>query len=434
MSHNGLPKATITFSGQGQAGNWSDAANWAGGAVPNTTSSIGLLTMNAHLDSSFGVYRMMMLGNEQVTINGTLSTMSTNRCNSFMVCDNAVANFTSTSALHDAGGLVVGKDAVGTVNVQGNGANRPVVASRDGKIGQHLNSHGIMTIDDAAWHVSERMFVGLSGIGTLSVSGASQVTVGDCFGIGANKGGTGSVTLSGGSTLSVGTFAIIGGNGMDTDTPPPAGTGVGTGTLTVDAGSAFSAAQFLKISTGSAAHLAGGALTVTNAFPGLTLNGGTLSGFGTVSVGPAGQQHSAGIIDNGAISASGGVLVLNSAISGTGQVHIAAGSTLAINGASIGVPSIAFDGGGATLSLAHGIADHATIAGFAAGDTITMAGIDGMGFNASTDVLSLTSGGHVVDTLQLSGSYDSHAFTFTQDSMGGGVIGLASAHTSIIGH
>ena len=433
MSHSGLPKGTVTFSGQGQTGNWSDPANWMGGVVPNTTSSIGLLTTGAELDTSFGVYRMMMLGNEQVTINGTLSTMSTNHCNSFMVCDGAVANFTSTSALHDAGGLIVGKDAVGTVHVQGDGATRPVLATRDGKIGQHLHSQGTMTVDDAVWHNSDRMFVGLSGIGTLTVSDASQVTVGYCFGIGANKGGVGSVTLSGGSTLSVGTFAIIGGNGVDTDTPPPAGTGIGTGTINIEAGSTFSVVQSLKISMGSSANLVGGTLNVANAYPGLMLNGGTLSGFGTVSVGAAGQ-HSAGITDGGSVTASGGTLVLNSSISGSGQVHIAAGSTLAINGASIGVPRISFDGSDGTLSLAHGIADHATIAGFAAGDTITMAGIDGMGFNASTDVLSLTSGGHVVDTLLLAGSYANNAFTFTQDSAGGGVIGLASAHMAMVGH
>ncbi len=432
MATSKLPKGSVFFDGHGQAGNWSDPANWTGNVPPSATSGNAIFTQDATLNQSFSVYRMMMLGTEAITVNGTLSTMSTNHCNSFMICNGAHVTFTPGAVLNDAGGLIVGVHANGWFTAEGSGSTHAVLNSRDGKIGQHLNSNGTMVVDDAVWHNSDRMFVGLSGIGSLTVSDASQVTVGDCFGIGVNKGGTGNVTLSGGSTLSVGTFAVIGGNGVDTDTPPPSGTGIGVGTLTVDAGSAFTVAQSLKVSAGSAAELAGGAVTVTNAFPGLTLDGGTLSGFGTVSVGPAG--HSAGITDDGSVTATGGTLVLNSSISGTGAVHIAAGSTLAITGSSIGVPSIAFDGSDATLSLAHGIADHATIAGFASGDTITMAGIDGMGFNASTDVLSLTSGGHVVDTLQLSGSYASNAFTFTQDGMGGGVIGFASAHMASVGH
>ncbi len=426
-----LPNGSIMFSGHGQAGNWSDPANWTGNVLPNTTSSTALFNANETLNSSFSVFNMMVLGNETLTINGTLTTTSTNLCRSFMVCDNATTNFTSTSVLNDAGGLIVGVEATGTFSAIGNGAAHPVLNSRDGKIGQHQNSNGTMTLNDAVWNVSDRMFVGLSGIGNLTESAGTHVSVAACFGIGANLGGTGHVTLSGGSTLSVGTFAIIGGNGIDTDTPPPPGTGTGTGTLTVGAGSTFSAAMSLQVSAGSTVTLAGGTVSVGNAYPGLMLSG-ALSGYGTVSVGPAGQ-NSAGITDNGVVTASGGTLVLNSSIAGTGALQIASGSTLAINGHSIGVPSIAFTGSNGTLDLAHGIADHATITGFAAGDSILMAGVDAMSFNASTDVLSLSSGGHVVDQLQLTGTYASTAFSLTETSAGA-VIGFASTHMATIGH
>ncbi len=427
-----LPPGTINFTGHGQAGNWADPANWTGNVLPNTTSSTALFfNVGGTLNGNFSVFNMMALGNETITVNGTLNTTSTNLCQSLMVCDNAVANFTSTAVLNDAGGLIVGADAAGTLTAIGNGAAHATLNSRDGKIGQHQNSQGTMTLNDAVWNVSDRMFVGLSGIGNLTESAGTHVSVAACFGIGANLGGTGHVTLSGGSTLSVGTFAIIGGNGLDTDTPAPAGTGIGTGTLTVGAGSAFSAAMSLKVSAGSSVSMAGGSLTVGNAYPGLMLTG-ALSGYGTVSVGPAGQ-NSAGITDGGVVTASGGALVLNSSISGTGQVQIASGSTLAINGSSIGVPSIAFTGSNGTLALAHGIADHATITGFAAGDSILMAGVDAMSFNASTDVLSLSSGGHVVDQLQLAGSYASNAFTLTETGPGA-VIGFASTHMASVGH
>lgn len=423
---------TVTFSGHGQAGNWSDPANWTGGVLPSTTSGLGLLTMSATLNNSFTAYQVMALGNEQITINGTLNTLSTNLCNSFMVCDNAVATFNPTAVLNDAGGMIVGRDAPGTLHVLGSGSQHAVINSRDGKIGQHQNSVGVMTVDDAVWHVSDRMFVGLSGIGNLTESHASTVTVANCFGIGGNLGGTGHVTLSDASTLSVGTFAVIGGNGIDTDTPAPAGTGTGIGTLTVQSGSAFSVVYSLKMGAGSAINLAGGSVSVANGFPGLMMGtGATISGNGTVSVG-AGVQNSVGITDGGTITASGGTLVLNSSITGTGAVRIGAGSTLAITGHGIGVPSIAFAGSNGVLSLATGVADHAVITGFGMGDSIVMAGVDHIGWNASTDVLTLSSGTHVVDQLQFTGTYAAGDFTLSQGSAGA-VIGLVP-HSTAIAH
>jgi T5SS/PEP-CTERM-associated repeat protein len=425
MASDTLPKGTIFYSGHGQAGNWSDPANWTGGVVPSAASGVALFTSDAALTSSFSVYQMMMLGSENISVTGTLNTMSTNLCNSFMICNGAVVTFAPTAVLNDAGGMIVGVNAFGSVTAQGVGSQHATLNSRDGKIGQHQGSHGVMTVDDAVWNVSDRMFVGLSGQGTLNVSDGGHVTVAACFGIGANLGGTGTVTLTGGSTLSVGSFAIIGGNGIDTDTPAPAGTGTGTGTLSVGVGSAFSVAQFLNVSAGSTVSLSGGSVSVAAAYPGLGLSG-TLSGFGTVSVGPAGLAPT-GIVDNGLIQSRGGTLVLDTSISGTGQVQVAGGSTLAINGGSIGVPSIAFTGSNGTLALAHGIADHATITGFAAGDSILMAGVDHLSFNASTDVLTLSSGSHVVDTLQFAGTYASNAFTLTTGSAGA-MIGLVPHH------
>ena len=71
--------------------------------VPNTTSSTALFNANETLNSNFSVFNMMVLGNETLTINGTLNTLSTNLCQSLMVCDNATMNFTQTAVLNDAG-------------------------------------------------------------------------------------------------------------------------------------------------------------------------------------------------------------------------------------------------------------------------------------------------------------------------------------------
>ncbi len=428
-----LPKGTVSFNGHGQAGNWSDAANWTGGIVPSAASGNALFTSDATLNNSFSVYSMMMLGTEAIDVTGTLNTLSTNRCASFMICNGAHVTFSPTATMNDAGGLIVGVHEQGWFTAQGSGTAHASINSLSAKIGQFTGSSGTMTVDDGVWHNSSRVLVGLSGQGSLTVSNGGQVTVGQDFGIGINKGGTGQVTVSGNSTLSVGSFTVIGANGGDSDTPTTSPTGIGTGSLSVQSGATFSTGLFMTVSAGSSVGMAGGTLAVGHAERGLTIGAGaTLSGYGTVSVGVAGQTM-AGITDNGVVQASGGTLTLNSGLAGTGQVQIAAGSTLAVNGASIGVPSIAFTGSNGTLSLSHGIADHATISGFAAGDSILMAGVNAMSFNASTDVLSLSSGGHVVDTLQLSGSYASNAFALTQSGPDA-VIGFASVHTASIGH
>ena len=420
-----LPPGTVIFNGHGQAGNWSDPTNWTGGVAPSGIASIGLFTMNATLNNTFTVGEMMMLGVEAITVNGTLNTLSTNHCQSFMICNGAVVTFSPTAVLNDAGGLLVGVDETGTFVAQGSGTAHAVLNSVDGKMGLNAGSSGSITIDDAIWHDSQRVFVGLAGHGSLSITNGGQVTTGDCFDLGSAVGGVGQASMSNGSQLNVATYALIGG--------AASATGGGTGTMSISSGSTMTVAQSLAIGSGSALTLSGGTLKVTNPYPGVKIcAGGTLSGNGVVSV--AAGSGAYGVTDSGMLQASGGTLTINGPLTGTGQVQIAGGATLAINAMSIGVPSIAFAGSNGTLALSHGIADHAVISGFAAGDSILMAGVDSISWNGSTDVLTLSSASHVVDTLQFAGTYGSNAFALTQGSAGA-VIGLAPVHTGIIiGH
>ena len=92
----------ITYSGNGQQGVWTDPANWTGGKIPGPTSS-ALITKSAVLNGPIEVSNLMLLGQENVAINGAVKTDSTNTCESFMVCEGAVATLNAGAELNSAG-------------------------------------------------------------------------------------------------------------------------------------------------------------------------------------------------------------------------------------------------------------------------------------------------------------------------------------------
>ncbi len=417
---NTLPADLVAFNGQGQATNWSDPANWVGGTVPTDVSSVALIPVSATLNASFTTGSVMLLGNETVTVNGTLTTLSPGFCTSFMVCNGAVATFSPTSTLNDAGGLIVGNINAGVMTAQGSGSQHAMLASQNGRIGVHAGSSGTVTIDNAEWTDRGEMFVGLAGQGSLTVTDGSQITVGVGLYIGSQVGSAGHLALSDNAQITVADNARVGG-GSDGDAD-------GTGTMSVASGSTFSVSEALWVTQTGAVTLSGGTINVTNSNMGLEVaSGARVSGSGTVNVTvPAGQSVS--IIDNGTIEASGGTLALNGWVTGNGALKIDGGATLALNSAHVGLPTIGFVGADASLVLAHGLSEHAPITGFAAGDSIVESGVDHMSFNASTDVMTLSSGATPVDTLQFAGTYASNAFTLTQTSAGA-MITLGTAHT-----
>jgi hypothetical protein len=79
--------------------------------------------------------------------------------------------------------------------------------------------------------------------------------------------------------------------------------------------------------------------------------------------------------------------------------------------------------------LAAGVAG-VTLTGFAMGDEIVMSGVNGVTWNGSTDVLSLTENGHVVDQLTLSGVAANAAFHVTAGSNGSVISMVATQQTS----
>jgi T5SS/PEP-CTERM-associated repeat protein len=331
-----------------------------------------------------------------------------------MVCNDAVVTFTATSTLNDASGLIVGNDSVGTLIAQGTQSGYSTLHTVATKIGRFAGSNGTMTIDGAHWDDTQSLFVGLSGAGTLNVLDGGQVAIGTSMVIGRNVGATGAVSLASGADVSVGSWLKVGGG----DTTMAGG----TGSLAVGATAVLNAAGPLVIEPGSDVTLTGGSITLGASGNGLVVSAGSnLSGFGAVTT------TTDSIFDAGTITATGGTLALSGAVAGGGVLQIGADSTLRITGASIGKLAISFSGADGSLDLAHGVHDSAILAGFAAGDTLAMAGINSIAWNSSSDILTLSANGQVVDTLKFAGSYSAGQFTLTQ-SGGEAIIGLTTAH------
>jgi T5SS/PEP-CTERM-associated repeat protein len=404
-----------TFTGLGQAGNWLDPANWGGDAPgPNNTA---LVQISASMSGSLTVNRLMFLGTQTTTINGALTTLYPGLCESFMVCNGADVTFTPDASLDAVGGIVVGIHSVGTLVAEGNLSHHATLTTAALKLGEFDNGTGHLTIDDAVLNDSANLYVGLAGAGALTLENGGHATIGTDIIVAAQAGSTGTLTIGAGTELSAGgIFKMCAG-----------------GTAAMGAGSVFSVAGGFGLENGAVFSIAGGTLSVggvyTGTGPEAEYNGirlsdtALLSGFGTVTTTGAG-----GIEDQGTIAASGGTLLLGGDISGRGTLQIGAGSTLHLTAATIGVPSIQFTGADGTLALANGVVDQATIHGFGIGDSIDMYGIDALSWNAGTDVLTLSDGGHVVDTLQFAGNFASDSFTLTHSGSLGMITLVPSGH------
>ncbi len=120
------------------------------------------------------------------------------------------------------------------------------------------------------------------------------------------------------------------------------------------------------------------------------------------------------IVDNGALGANGGTLIVGS-VAGTGMLSIGTESTLVLDGTEL--CPISFTGGGGTLFL-EGTAEvpAGTIAGFGAGDSIVVGSslVSGLVWSpgaGNVGTLTMTYGGQVAGQLVLSGDYSGDTFS-----------------------
>ena len=162
----------------------------------------------------------------------------------------------------------------------------------------------------------------------------------------------------------------------------------------------------------------------------MTAGGVVNAGSGAIDIGSLGAVLGAGtltasaIVNSGAVDASGGNLLINGAITGTGTLEIETGATLAV-GDVAATDTIAF-GNDVLQMLAlqtPGEAE-ATIQNFYAGSTIDLPDLTGLigswnQVNSTGGVLTLTDGtsGPVIAALNISGMHS--GFTLHEDGSGG---------------
>ncbi len=408
-----IPNLEI-YQGAGPNVVWNTASNWSGGVVPGAANT-ALFTSSAVLTGPVEVGTLMLIGSETVAINGAIKTDSTNTCEGFMVCQDSNVTFNAGSSLTDAGGFEVGVHGVGSVTVAAASGSLAAASLhvQDLKIGQFSGGVGTLTLAGGSVAVVAPCTIGLAGQGTMNMSGTAALTA-NGLGLGSQATGSGHLNMSGHASIAAASWMNIG--------TAVQGTAGGTGAVTLSGNASLFCKGTVSVGAGSSVTLAGGTLGAGVLGSGLVINqGATVSGNGTIS------SASQGVTVNGKLESAGGTLMVTGNLAGTGAVEIGAGSTLDLVSSRISAPTLSFMGATGTLELAPGVSGAFSIAGFQAGDQLLVSGIDHASWNSTTDVLSLSAHGQVMDNLTLSGVAANAAFSVTP-GIGGSVIALAPSH------
>jgi fibronectin-binding autotransporter adhesin len=363
-----------------------------------------------------------------------------------------VENATSSWTAH--GEFDVGYFGTGTLLVESGGAvssgnYNTVVGFMEGN---QAGSSGTATVTGAGSKLtnSGRFIVGNYGVGVLSIAAAATVTTTLPAGstqdgaiLGGYSGGSGRVTVSGaGSTWSIGADLVIGDAGSGVLTIGTGGmvhaasllmaiTGAGTlnlsGTstkLTVSGNALFGDFAKAQVAIGSGSllsvggtadlhdgHIAltGGGFTVTKT---LSIDAGqSISGFGTVQTG--------GLINAGAVQASGGTMTFAGSVTGTGVLQISNGATLSLDGAVGSGQKLAFNAASENVILGSAATFAGVVAGFISGDKIDLSSIVASSLSYSGQTLTVHESGGASIALKFAGAYTLANFANASDGHGG---------------
>lgn len=185
-------------------------------------------------------------------------------------------------------------------------------------------------------------------------------------------------------------------------------------TLTIDAATATMAAGVLNLQASSVAAAA------------ININGGGMQGNGTVN---------AGVINNGTLTALGGLLNLVGNLTGTGLVRFdvdsesitfnSTGATLAVNGVSAGQTILM--NGDDTLQI-NSVANFAGKIQALGGDKIVLAGVTATSAVATNGTLVVSNGARVVASLALTDTFTSTRFDASGSTIS--VVGQVVLHGS----
>ena len=140
----------------------------------------------------------------------------------------------------------------------------------------------------------------------------------------------------------------------------------------------------------------------------------------------AGTFSAVMIANAGQIVASGGTLVVQGSITGTGALGISPNATLDLAGAVASTQNVVFGAGANTLALGNlpGFAGH--LFDFATGDAIDLLGHAATKLSYAAGVLSVSNGTTLVAKVQIRGSYTAANFKLGSDGHGGALVSYAA--------
>jgi hypothetical protein len=399
----------------GTSGNWTTAANWTPGTVPNEAAAD--VTIDAA--PTAGAYTVTIAAGESVTVNSLTVNGTTNRPGTNIEPYNAaILAIDGTLAFADGSpGRLAGPLQTVVVMQSGTIVNLGTADAFIQGEGNVLIT-GTNAINFTNWI---QALAGTITVDTQSMAVVIDTTLWD--GIFEAK-GPGSVINLGGplQDLIVNIETIVG--------PPMIPTGWtelllndptaqiqqwnGTGyvsiestlkhignrsTLDVLAGRTYTTANTLTIDDGGMLNLQAGAVTTG----GIDINGGVVQGFATIA---------GNVVNDGTLVPLGGALVLNGDLSGTGVVKFDVdqktgtaspiGATLEVHGVSAG-QTFLMDGND-TLILDTPATFLGTI-NAEAGDKIVLQGVNATSAVVTGDTLVISDGATVVNTIKLGGSY-----------------------------
>jgi hypothetical protein len=344
--------------------------------------------------------------------------------------------FNVGGVLRNTGSVQLGNDGGARATSAGAGGldNTGTFNLNDGtlSLGSALDNAGQLNIgDNGIFLPTEIIAVTLNNIesGTIALSGTSsssasltitglatnaanlQINSGSVAEVGSLD-NTGTITLSGNAgtpssfgvigsatndgTITVGDFSEMGVGGSFDD----AGSLSVAGTLDIADPLTVEATETLTMQGGSIIDPSGGELIVAS--------GASVTGTGTIAV---------PIENDATITASGGLLDISGAITGVGQLTIAAGSDLELSGVT--AQTVSFGGNVGTLKLDDPASFTGAITGLVEGDTIDLAGVQATSAVVNGSTLTVTAGAQTF-TYQVAGAgLSGNVFAIENDQQDG---------------
>ncbi len=434
----------------GTTGDWTTAADWVGGVVPDNAGTVvfpsgGATSLVARIAAGENetVAAMVFGGfsgaNPTLDIAGTLQFAGAGATITYAqgrIQIESTGLFEGVATGGFFNGIAVAFVNAGTVRANGGAGTSLQILAQFTNTGTVLADNGI---------------VGLGGVGIGNLS-AGTLTGGTWIAQGPTAGTFNQIELGGNFTALLTTDAadivldgaaseIQGYNGgfQSIETQLHAIAAIGTLQLLnargYATGNAIQDAGLLDLRGGT---LATGGLTIAA--------GGILSGFGVVT---------GGVADLGTVAATGGVLNLNGAVAGSGVLSVAGGSALVLAGGTpasvanngtiydtagllnIGTLSgtgqlvvqnggtielggaasqgIVFSGSNAVVRLDAPGVYAGTIAGFGLGDALVLSSLTATAASiVNGNTLAILNGGATVDTVVLAGNYAGASFAVSQ--------------------